>query len=455
MSLLLSRSRACRLLLIFGAVGVIAPALATEEAAVSPEASPRPVLHVRVDSAIHPVAADFLAGSLTAADEMRAVALVIELNTPGGLLESTREISKAMLAARTPVVVYVGPAGARAASAGFFLLMSADVTAMAPGTNTGAAHPVGGQGEDIEGDMGEKVEQDAAASIRSLARQQGRNVEAAEAAVVESKSYTADEALELGLIDLVAADLTELLAAIDGREVEKAGEEKVALETAGAEVVEREMPAFQRFLAAVTHPHIAGILMFFGVLGLYMELSNPGAIFPGVVGAICLILGFYALSILPINYAGVALVLLALVLFIVETQVPSFGLLTTGGAIALILGSVMLFKDMDPSFAIDLRLIIGFALAIVLLVAILTTKTLKVRRGRVTTGREGLVSERGVARSELAPRGKVFVHGELWTAEAAEAVPAGTPVEVVSVDGMVLRVRPYGTAVQQPTTGET
>ena len=340
------------------------------------------VVLIRVDSAIHPVVADFILTTLAEADEMRAAALVIELNTPGGLLESTREISKAMIGARTPVVVFVGPSGARAASAGFFLLMSADVAAMAPGTNTGAAHPVGGQGEDIEGDMGDKVEQDASASIRSLAKQHGRNVEAAESAVVESKSFTAEEALELELIDLVAADVEELLAAIDGREVEKIGEERVALATAEADVVELEMPVLQRILAAITHPHIAGLLMFFGVLGIYMELSNPGAIFPGVVGAICLILGFYALSILPINYAGVALVLLALVLFIAETQVPSFGLLTAGGAIALILGSVMLFKDMEPSFQIDMRLILGFALSIVLVVALLTAKTLAVRSAR-------------------------------------------------------------------------
>ncbi len=425
--------------------------LVAEEPAETPPAAPSAqdagtVLLIRVDSAIHPVAAEFVAASLEAADAMRAQALVIELNTPGGLLESTREISKAMIGARTPVVVYVGPSGARAASAGFFLLMSADVAAMAPGTNTGAAHPVGGQGEDIEGDMGEKVEQDASASIRSLARQHGRNVEAAESAVKESKSFTAEEALELGLIDLVAADVGELLEAIDGREVEKPGEVKVTLRTAGARVVEREMPVFQRLLAAITHPTIAGILMFFGVLGLYMELSNPGAIFPGVVGAICLILGFYALSILPINYAGVALILLALVLFIAETQVPSFGLLTTGGAVALILGSVMLFKDMEPSFAIDMRLILGFALAIVLVVALLTTKTLAVRRGKVTTGLEGMVAERGVARTELAPRGKVFVHGEVWTAEAeTPPIEAGTTVEVVAVDGMVLRVRSSGT----------
>ena len=401
------------------------------------------VVHIRVDSAIHPVVAEFVAASLAAADEMRAAALVIELNTPGGLLESTREISKAMLGARTPVVVFVGPSGARAASAGFFLLMSADVAAMAPGTNTGAAHPVGGQGENIEGDMGEKVEQDAAAQIRSLARRHGRNVEAAQSAVVESKSFTAEEALELGLIDLVAADLADLLAGIDGREVTKLGEETVTLATAKAPVVERRMPALQRFLAAVSHPHIAGILMFLGVLGLYMELSNPGAILPGIVGAICLILGFYALSILPINYAGVALVVLALILFIVETQVPSFGLLTTGGAVALILGSVMLFKDVDPVFSVDLRLITGAALSIVVVVALLTAKAIRVRRGKVTTGREGLVGEHGVARGDLAPAGMVFVHGELWSAEAETPVAVGSKVEVVAVEGMKLRVRPF------------
>ena len=404
-------------------------------------ASPGRVVHLRIDSAIHPVAAEFIIESLAAADEMRAVAIVIELNTPGGLLESTREISKAMLGAKTPVVVFVGPSGARAASAGFFLLMSADIAAMAPGTNTGAAHPVGGQGEDIEGDMGEKVEQDAAAQIRSLARRNGRDVEVAESAVLESKSFTSGEALELGLIDLVAADVSDLLKSIDGREMTKVSQEPFALATADALVVERQMPALQRFLAAVSHPHIAGILMFLGVLGLYMELSNPGAMLPGVVGAICLILGFYALSILPINYAGFALVGLALLLFIGETLVPSFGLLTTGGAVALVLGSVMLFKDLDPVFNVDLRLILAGALSIVAGVAVLTAKALRVRRGRITTGREGLIGERGVARGELAPSGKVFVHGELWAAEAEAPVTAGSQIEVLAIEGMKLHVR--------------
>ncbi|MEM7350054.1 MAG: nodulation protein NfeD [Acidobacteriota bacterium] len=391
------------------------------------------------------MAAEFIETSVLEAEEMGAAALLLELDTPGGLLESTRRISETMLAARLPVIVFVGPSGARAASAGFFLLMSADVAVMAPGTHTGAAHPVGGQGQTIEGDLGEKVEQDAAASIRALAGQRGRNVEAAESAVLESKSFTAEEALELGLIDLVATDPRDLLARIDGREIERPGGEVVVLSTAEGLIVERRMPALQRFLAALAHPHLAGILMALGMLGLYMELTNPGAIFPGVLGAISLILAFYAMSILPLNYAGIALILLALILFIAETQVPTFGLLTTGGAIALILGSVMLFKDIDPAFQIDMRLILGTSLGIVAAGAVLTAKALSVRRRKVLTGREGLVGSRGVARTEIAPRGKIFVHGELWAAEAETPVAVGSQVVVVSVDGLKLHVESLST----------
>ncbi len=402
------------------------------------------VFLIHVDSVIHPVAAEWVRESLAVADEAGAAALVIELNTPGGLSTSTREITQAMLSARTPVVVFVSPSGAQAASAGFFILMAADVAAMAPGTNTGAAHPVGGQGEDIEGHMGEKVEQDAAANIRSLAGQHGRNVELAEAAVLESRSFTAEEALEQGLIEVVAAGTRDLLVQIDGREVRKGEAEPVVLATAAAELTERRMPVFRRILSTLAHPAIAGILMALGLLGVYIELSNPGAILPGVVGAICLILAFYALSVLPVNYAGVALLLLALILFIAETQVPSFGLLTVGGAVALVLGAMMLFKDLDPALRLDLRLITAVAVAMVVVTSLLAGKSLAVRRTRVQTGSEGLVSERGVARTSLAPRGKVFVHGELWNAVAEGAVEAGCRVEVVAVDGMTLRVRPCG-----------
>ncbi len=420
-----------------------AEAASDEAEAGGDEAEPaKQVVLIRVDSAIHPVSAEFIADSLATADEMRAEALIVELNTPGGLLTSTREISKAMLSARTPVVVYVSPSGSQAASAGFFLLMAADVAAMAPGTNTGAAHPVSGEGEDIEGDMGKKVEEDAAATIRTLARQHGRDVELAEQAVLESRSFTAEEALESGLIDLVAPRVDDLLEQIDGREVTKIGEEAVILETAEATVVELEMPVLRRFLAAIARPEIATILMALGLLGLYMELSNPGVILPGVVGAICMILGLYSLSVLPINYAGVALVILALVLFVAETQVPTFGILTLGGAISLILGVVMLFKDVEPPMRAATEVVAGTVLAVLVVIVLLSTRSLQVRRTKVTTGQEGLVGEVGVARTDLAPGGKVFVHGEIWTALAEGAVAAGTPVEVAAVEGMTLRVRP-------------
>lgn len=436
----------CRVL--FGvvalALALVAPAAHSQESAEppadAPPAAPAGVVHIELDSIIHPVATQFVLETLEHADAVGAAAVVIELNTPGGLLESTREIFKAMLTARTPVVVFVGPSGARAASAGFFLLMAADVAAMAPGTNTGAAHPVAGQGKDIEGDLGAKVEQDAAATIRSLAVQHGRNVELAEAAVVESRSFTAEEALENGLIDLIAPTVPELLAALDGRKVTKAGVE-VTLATAGAAVEKREMRAFQRFLAVLIHPEIAYLLMTLGFIGLYMELSNPGTVLPGVIGGICLILAFYSFSVLPINYAGIALVILALIFFVAEVYTPTFGVLTVGGVIALVLGSVMLFRDADPAMRIGLEVIVGTAGTVLVIVVLLLRKALAVRRGKVATGSEGLVGERGVARSDLDPEGKVFVHGELWRARAEAPVAAGQTVEVTAVHGLRLRVR--------------
>jgi len=424
------------------------PAPAEAEAEGSPDepapedSGPGPVVHLTVDSIIHPVSAQHVIEALDHADEIGAEAVVIELNTPGGLLTSTRDIFKAMLSARTPVVVWVAPSGSQAASAGFFILMAADVAAMAPGTNTGAAHPVGGQGEDIEGDMGEKIEQDSAATIRSLANQQGRNAELAEAAVLESKSFTADEALAENLIEFIAPTIEDLLDQIDGQVVEKAGEERVALRTSEAPIERVEMGLFQRILAAIAHPNVAYILMALGWLGLYMELSNPGTILPGVVGAICLILAFYALSVLPVNYAGVALILLALLLFIAEVQVVSYGLLTVGGVISLILGSFMLFKDAGPALRVGLELIVGVSATMLLVVGFLLSKAIQVRHTRVKTGSEGLVGERGVARGAIDPKGKVFVHGEIWRARSDEPVADESEVEVVAVEGLILRVRP-------------
>jgi len=400
------------------------------------------ILRVEIDSIIHPVVEQFIIESLDEADRLEAEAFVIQLSTPGGLLTSTRKIFTAMLNAQTPVIVYVSPSGAQAASAGFFILMASDVAAMAPGTNTGAAHPVGGQGEDIKGDLGSKVEEDAAATIRSLASRNGRNSDLAEDAVVESRSFTAREALENGLIEFVAVDLADLLQQVDGKELLADDGETRILQTAEAVVESREMGVFQRFLATIAHPNIAYILMTLGGLGLYFELSNPGAVLPGVVGGICLILAFFALSVLPVNYAGIALIILALIFFIAEVKVTSYGLLTVAGVISLVLGSLMLFKSADPAIRVSLEVIISVALFTVVVVAFLVSMVVRTYRNQVTTGIEGLVNKHGVARTVLNPSGKVFVHGEIWNASSGVPIAEGSPVEVVAVDGMNLRVRP-------------
>jgi membrane-bound serine protease (ClpP class) len=421
--------------LFVGFLGFIAPLVAQGGG------GPRPVYRVKVKSAVHPVSAELIQDSIREAEDARAAALVVELDTPGGLLTSTREITTAMLGARIPVVVYVAPSGAQAASAGFFLLMAADVAAMAPGTNTGAAHPVLGQGQAPDEVMGKKMEEDAAAFIRSLAARNGRNAELAQAAVVQSRSFTAHEALEGKLIDAVAPSLPALLRQIHGRQVRK-GEAAVALRTAGAEIVEVEVSPFRKVLGVLADPNIAYILLTLGFLGLYFELMNPGAILPGVVGGICLILAFFALSVLPVNYAGVALLILAGVLFIAEIKVTSYGLLTVAGVISLVLGSLMLFKTPEPALRVSLELIAILAVFTLAVVGFLTSMALRVRRVPVRTGAEGLLHEIGTARSALAPRGKVFVHGEIWDALAEEPVAAGEPVQVVAVRNLTLSVRP-------------
>lgn len=400
------------------------------------------VMRARVKAAVHPISAELIVDAVRDADAARASVLVIELDTPGGLVTSTRDISSAILGAQTPVVVFVSPAGAQAASAGFFILMSADIAAMAPGTNTGAAHPVAMGGEDVGGTMAKKVEEDAAANIRALARRNGRNVELAQAAVIDSRSYTAEEALEGKLIDLIAPTFDKLLVALDGRTV-KRGDDVVTLRTRGAVVEEVEMSSLRRALAVIADPNIAMILLTLGGLGLYFELMNPGAILPGVIGGICLILAFFALSVLPVSYAGLALLLLALLLFIAEIKIVSHGVLAIGGTVALVLGALMLFKTPEPAMRVSLSVIVTLALFSLATVGFLTFMALRARQVPVRTGREGLIHEIGTARSPIAPRGKVFVHGEIWDAVSDEPVSAGEPVEVVAVRNLTLAVRPH------------
>jgi membrane-bound serine protease (ClpP class) len=399
------------------------------------------VLRIRVKGIIHPIAAEFVGESLAQADREGAAAAVIELDTPGGLMTSTREITTAILGAKVPVIVYVGPGGAQAASAGFFILMAGDLAAMAPGTNTGAAHPVGPNGQTIEGIMAEKVEQDSSANIRALAARNKRNLELAESAVLKSRSFTADEALEAGLVDAVAPTLEDLLRQVDGRAVTKNDGSTVTLRTAGAVVRPLEMRPVQRLLSVIANPDIAYILLTLGFLGLYFELAHPGAVLPGVVGGLALVLAFFSLSFLPVDYAGVAFVVLGLMFFVLEIKITSYGMLTVAGVLSLLLGSSMLFKTTDPALRVSRDVALSVALFAGVVVGLLVTLALRARRQPVRTGLEGMLNEAGVARSAIAPRGKVFVHGELWEARADQPVEPGQAVEIVAVEGRVLRVR--------------
>jgi len=432
-----------------------APSAAQSPAEVPPAAA-GDVLVVRIDTPIHPVAEQILADAIEQAEQERVAALVIEIDTPGGLMTSMREMIRDILATDVPVIGYVAPPGAQAASAGFFLLMATDIAAMAPGTNAGAASPIAAQGQDIGGTLGEKIEQDATAQMRSLAKRNGRNVEAAEKAVTDALSYDADQAKELGLVEYIAPTLPKLLAEVDGRTIQEEGRPPVVLATRGAEIRRHEPTWFQGFLALIAYPNIAYGLLSIGSLGLLIELYNPGAVFPGVIGAICLVLGGFAISVLPVNVAGLALLVLALVFFIAEVKVTSYGLLTTAGVVSLVIGSLMLFRSPDPALRVSLEVIVMAASTTMVVVLFLMFQVLRAHRAQVRTGVEGMVHERGRAQTDLAPRGKVFVHGEIWDAESEAPALRGDLVEVLAVDGMWLRVRPLaatGVGARRDRTG--
>ncbi len=430
-------------------VGVASAWQAEEEAGavaaadIVADSAARPVVRLRLESIVHPVVADFLVQALREADQMGAEVVVVELDTPGGLGSSMHEMTAAIQEAATPVVVYVAPAGARAASAGFFLLMAADIAVMAPGTNTGAAASINLGGEDLHETLQQKVEEDSRAAIRAMAQQRGRNAELAELAITESKAFSATEALEGGLIDFVASDFENLLEQLEGREVVKIeGREPRRLAVVGAPLRELKMTRVQKFLAAIIGPNIALALLSFGGLALLIELYNPGSILPGVVGAICLILGAFGVSMLPVNYAGLALIALAMLLFIAEIKVVSYGLLTVGGVISLVFGGLILFRTSEPALRVSVGMLISVAIFALLAAGGLSYLALSAFRRQVATGAEGLLHRRAQVRTALAPRGKVFVHGELWEAVSEVPVEAGTEVEIVGVDRLTLRVRP-------------
>ncbi|MGE5848904.1 MAG: NfeD family protein [Candidatus Methylomirabilota bacterium] len=400
----------------------------------------RQVNVIRVEAVISPSSADYIVTAIKQAEKDKVAALVIELDTPGGLDTSMRVIIKEMLAAERPIVVYVAPSGARAASAGAFITLAAHIAAMAPGTNIGAAAPVA-MGGQMDKTMEKKVTNDAAAYMRTIAEKRGRPIDLAEEWVRKATAKTETEALKTKLIDVISPKLDDLLQAIDGRVVTTAAG-KVKIETKNAVVTRGEMNLREKILKIITDPTIAYLLLILGLAGLYFEFSTPGAILPGVLGAIALILALYAFSQLPINYAGVLLILLGIVLFIAEIKVVSHGVLTAGGLTSMVLGSLMLIDAPVPYMRISLWAILGTAGGTALFFLFVVGAGVKALRARTVTGMEGLIGEVGVVRLRLAPRGQVFLRGELWTAEAEAEVEAGESVRVTGVDGLTLRVVP-------------
>ena len=399
----------------------------------------------RVDSIIHPVSAEYMIETIDRADREGGALVVFTLETPGGLVDSTRAIVTRMLAAKTPVAVFVGPAGARAASAGFILTIAADVAAMAPGTHIGAAHPVSAGGEKPDEVMAKKAAEDVAAYVRTLANGRQRNVDLAQQAVNDSRAFTEQEALTASppLIDLLANDLSDLLTKLDGRSVRRFDGSVTVLRTAGAEVVPIEMSLRQRVLSAIAHPNIAYLLLSLGMLGLTVELWSPGAVLPGVVGALSLLLAFFSLSLLPVNYAGLLLIVLGMVLLILEIKVTSYGVLTIGGAASLIFGSMILVDSSAPELQLNLRLILPIVAGIVAIAALLVRLAVSAQGLRPTTGEEGMIGTAGVSLTSLEPgaSGRVTTRGEIWQAVSDESIPEGTPVRVVAVNGLTLSVR--------------
>jgi membrane-bound serine protease (ClpP class) len=410
----------------------------------SPAVAAAPVAMIDLDGAITPVTARLLTAAIERAQAERAQALIVRLNTPGGLERSMRSMAQAILNAEIPVIVYVAPTGARAASAGVFITMAAHVAAMAPATNIGAAHPVTIGGGDTGKEMGKKIENDAAAFARSLAAERGRNVDWAEKAVRASVSVTEREAVKLKVVDLVAESVPDLLAKVDVRTV-KTARGPVTLATRDALVKPIEVRFRDRFLALITDPNVAYILMMVGMLGIFFELQNPGVVLPGVIGGISLILAFFAFQSLPINWAGVLLILFGVALLIAEIKVVSHGVLTAGGVVAMVLGSFMLYEAPEVGFRVSWTVILPTVGATAGLVVWAVSAGVRAMMKSPVTGASGMIGRVVVARSALGPEGQVQVDGEIWRAVSeGEAIPAGEKVRVTAVDGLTLKVSRAG-----------
>lgn len=402
---------------------------------------PAGVLRLDVRQMIHPISAEFIARGLEQAAGNHDQAVLIELSTPGGLLDSTRSIVEKILTSPVPVIVYVGPAGSRAASAGFFLLEAADLAAMAPGTNTGAAHPVL-PGMKMDEVMKAKMENDAAAFMRTIATRRGRNVAVAESAVRQSRSFTEGEALNLKLVDVVAPDVASLLRAVDGRTTHRYDGTSSVLHVAGAEVHDYEMTLKEKLLGTLMDPNIAFLLLALGSLALFAEFNHPGAVIPGVTGIVSILLALFALNLLPTRFASLSLIVAAFVLFALEAKFSTHGILAVGGTVCLIFGALFLVDGPIPEMRIQPWAAIAVSLPVALIASILAMLVLRARQAPVTTGMEGMVGQIGVARTTLGPEGKVFVRGELWNAVSTQPVTAGSAVRVRSLEGLLLLVEP-------------
>jgi membrane-bound serine protease (ClpP class) len=414
--------------------------------AVAPTLSAQRVVHIRIDSTINPITQEFIERTIDHAERTNASAVLLEISTPGGLVDSTRGIIERMLASKVPIIVYVTPSGSRAASAGFFILEAADVAAMSPGTNTGAAHPVlmGAKMDDV---MKSKVENDAAAFMRSFVSKRGRNVEVAESAVRESKSWTDQEAMDKHLIDVIAKDRTDLFKQLDGRTITRFNGEKQTLHFNSVQVEDFRMTLRQGILGWLMDPNIAFLVLALGALALYAEFNHPGAVIPGVVGLVAIVVAVFALNLLPTRYAAFTLIIAAFVLFALEAKFMSHGVLGIGGVVCLTLGGLLLVDGPIPEMRVKLWTALGVSVPLGIITVGLMSLAVKAHRNKVVTGQQGLIGEIGVAQSPLALEGKIFIHGELWNAVASEPVAVGEQVVVNRVEGLTLEVTPASKAV--------
>ena len=411
------------------------------------------VLHLKLDDQITPASAEIIASAIDRAERENAAALVITLNTPGGLDTSMREIISRIDASRVPVIVFVAPSGARAASAGFIILLAADVAAMAPGTATGAAHPVMADGRDIDKTMNEKVVNDAAALLRSHAEKRGRDPVVAETAIRESKSFTEREALEKHLIEIVARDEADLLAQLEGRTITRLDGSKSVLHIADQKLTEVTPSLRQRLLQALADPRIAFVLFALGALCVYFEFQHPGAIVPGVVGTLAVVLALYGFHMLPINLIGVLLIAVAIGLFVLEAKVAGFGVFGLGGIVAAVIGSLILIDVPNPELRLPIPLVLAVVIPFAVIMIFVLKLAIRARRAKVTTGSAGMIGLVGRAETAIAPQGTVFVRGELWRARSQMSIARGEGVRVSGINGLTLDVEADAQAAVAPRKG--